>query len=199
MNLWWPLNDRVNRGEGTSQAPDVPQSVIASLVYQLPFGKGQRWLSSASRPAALVFGGWQLSTITVLQAGTPLTFKAAYDNLGSGVTNRANVTCPSVRKIGSVSEWFDISCFATPAPLQLGNSGVGKVRGPGYFNSDLSLSKSESIREQMKLSVQVDAFNLSNTPHYSNPDTNLAHSNFGRIGGTNGNPREIQLGVHLTF
>lgn len=199
MNLWWPLSDRVSRGLGTSQAPDIPQSLIASFVYQLPFGRGQQWLSGASRAAELLVGGWQLSTITTLQSGNPLSIKAAYDNLGSGVTNRANVTCPSVKKFGSVSKWFDTSCFTTPAPLQLGNSGVGKVRGPGYFNSDLSLSKSQSIREQMKLSFQVDAFNLSNTPHYSNPDTNLGDSNFGRIGGTNGIPRQIQLGVHLTF
>jgi hypothetical protein len=199
MNLWWPLDDKVNRGVGTSQAPDVPQSFIASLVYQLPFGRGQRWLSSASRPAELVVGGWQLSTITVLQSGQPLRIKAAFDVLGSGVTNSANVTCASVKTFGSVNKWFDTSCFTTPGPLQLGNSGFGKVRGPGYFNADLSLSKSESIREKMKLILQVDAFNLSNTPHYSNPDTNLADSNFGKIGGTNGIPRQIQLGVHVTF
>jgi len=81
----------------------------------------------------------------------------------------------------------------------LGNSGIGKVRGPGYYNSDLSLSKSASIREGMRIKVQADAFNLSNTPHYSNPDTSLGDSNFGQIGGTNGAPREIQLGLHFTF
>jgi hypothetical protein len=199
MNLWWPLDDRFNRGEGTSQAPDIPQNLIASLTYQLPFGRGQQWLSAPSRPAELLFGGWQLSTITTLQSGLPLTFTTSTDNLGSGVTNRANVTCPSVKTFGSVSRWFDTSCFATPGPLQLGNSGVGRVRGPGYYNSDVSLSKSESIRERMTIKLQVDAFNLSNTPHYSNPDTNLSDSNFGQIGGTNGTPREIQLGVHFMF
>jgi len=199
MSVWWPLDDRYNRGEGTNQAPDVPQNFIAALVYQLPFGRGQQWGSNASRPTQLLLGGWQLSTITKLQSGTPLTFNAAYDNLGSGVTNRANVTCPSVRTIGSVGEWFDISCFTTPAPFQLGNSGSGKVHGPGYYNSDLSLSKSETIHESMRVTVQVDAFNLTNTPHYSNPDTNLADSNFGQIGGTNGNPRQLQLGFHFTF
>jgi hypothetical protein len=63
----------------------------------------------------------------------------------------------------------------------------------------VSLSKTETIHEQMKISIQVDAFNLSNTPHYSNPDTNLSHSNFGQIGGTNGTPRQFQLGAHFTF
>jgi hypothetical protein len=199
MSIWWPLDDRLNRGEGTNQAPDIPQSFIASLTYQLPFGRGQQWLSDASRPAELLFGGWQLSTITLLRAGNPLTFNSDTDNLGSGVTNHADVTCPSVKKLGSVSEWFDTSCFAYAPPLQLGNSGIGKVRGPGYYNSDLSLSKSANIREGMAIKVQADAFNLSNTPHYSNPDTSLGDSNFGQIGGTNGAPREIQLGVHFTF
>jgi hypothetical protein len=199
MNLWWPLDNHFDRGEGTNQAPDIPQNFIASLVYQLPFGKGKQWLGSAPRAAQLILGGWQASTITKLQSGSPLTFNAAYDNLGSGVTNRADVNCPTVKTFGSVSKWFDTSCFSTPGPLQLGNSGVGKVRGPGYYNSDFSLSKSETIHEQMKIAVQIDAFNLSNTPHYSNPDTNLSDSNFGQIGGTNGTPRELQLGVHFTF
>jgi hypothetical protein len=199
MNVWWPLDDRYNRGEGTNQAPNIPQNFIASLVYKLPFGRGERWMAGASRPAQLLAGGWQLSTFTRLQSGTPLTFNAAFDNLGSGVTNRANVTCASVRTIGSVSKWFDTSCFTTPGPLQLGNSGSGKVHGPGFYNADLSLSKTETIHEQVKITVQADAFNMSNTPHYSNPDTNLSHSNFGQISGANGIPRQFQLGAHLTF
>ena len=199
MSVWWPLSDRVNRGEGTNQAPNIPQNFIASLIYQLPFGRDQRWLSTAARPVELVLGGWQLSTISKLQSGSPLTFNAAFDNLGSGVTNRANVTCPTVRTLGSVSEWFDTSCFAQPGPLQLGNSGSGKVHGPGYYDADVSLSKSETIHDRMKVTVQADAFNVSNTPHYSNPDTNLADSNFGQIGGTNGSPRQLQLGAHFTF
>lgn len=199
MSVWWPLDDSYNRGEGRNQAPNIPQNFIASLIYQLPFGSGQRWLSSASRPAELLFGGWQLSTVTKLQSGSPLAFTAAFDNLGSGVSNRANVTCSSVQTIGSVSKWFDTSCFTTPAPLQLGNSGSGKVHGPGFYNADLSLSKSETIHESMKISVQLDVFNLTNTPHYSNPDTNLGHSNFGQIGSATGNPRQLQVGAHFTF
>lgn len=199
MSVWWPLDNRVNRGEGANQAPDIPQNFIASLVYQLPFGHGQRWLGSSPKAVDLLLGGWQLSTISKLQSGSPLTFNAAFDNLGSGVTNRADVTCSSVRTFGSVSKWFDTSCFTTPPPFQLGNSGSGKVHGPGYYDADVSLSKSATIHEQMKVSFQADAFNVSNTPHYSNPDTNLSDSNFGQIGGTNGSPREFQLGAHFTF
>lgn len=199
MSIWWPLNDRLNRGPGTNQAPDIPQNFIAILNYQLPFGRGRQWLSSASGPVNAVLGGWQLSTITLLESGSALTIKSNIDNLGSGVTNLANLSCPSVKTLGSVSEWFDTSCFTYPSPLQLGNSGIGKVRGPGYYNSDLSLSKSTTLHHETAVKVQADFFNLSNTPHYSNPDTTLGDSNFGQIGGTNGTPREVQLGLHFTF
>ena len=199
MNVWWPLDDRYNRAVGNSQAPDVPRNLVGSFTYQLPFGKGQRWLGDAAVPLQLLFGGWQLSSITLLQSGQPLRIKTSTDVLGSGVTNSADVTCSSVKTFGSLNQWFDTSCFATPKALTLGNAKQGIVRGPGFYNSDLSLSKSVEIREGMRISVQAGAFNLANTPHYSNPDTTFGHSNFGVVGGTNGAPREIQLGVHFTF
>jgi hypothetical protein len=199
MNVWWPLNDHYNRAVGNSQAPDVPRNLVASFTYQLPFGKGQRWLGATNGPAQLLFGGWQLSSITLLQSGQPLRIKTSTDVLGSGVTNSADVTCSSVKTFGSVSKWFDTSCFATPKALTLGNAKQGIVRSPGFYNSDFSLSKSVEIREGMRITVQADAFNLANTPHYSNPDTTFGHSNFGVVGGTNGTPREIQLGTHFTF
>jgi hypothetical protein len=199
MNMWWPLNDRYNRAVGNSQAPDVPRSFIGSFTYQLPFGTGQRWMTTTNRPVQLLLGGWQVSSITILQAGQPMRIKTSTDVLGSGVTNSADQTCSSVKTFKSVSKWFDTSCFATPQPLTLGNAKQGDVRGPGYYNSDFSLSKSVEIREGMRISFQADAFNLANTPHYSNPDTTFGHSNFGVVGGTNGAPREIQLGTHFSF
>ena len=194
------LDDRLNRTvSGTNQAPDTPRNFIATLNYQLPFGRGRQWLSNASRPVDAVLGGWQLSTFTTLHSGSALTINSNKDNLGSGVTNHADNSCSSVKVYGSISKWFDTNCFTYPGPLLLGNTGIGNIRGPGYYNSDLSLSKSTSLHEAMAVKFQADFFNLSNTPHYSNPDTTLGDSNFGQIGGTNGTPREIQLGLHFTF
>jgi hypothetical protein len=199
MNMWWPLDDRYNRAVGNSQAPDVPHNFVGSFTYQLPFGRGRQWLAAANSPTQILLGGWQISSITLLQAGQPLRIKTSTDVLGSGVTNSADVTCSSVKTSKSVSKWFDTSCFATPKALTLGNATQGIVRGPGFYNSDFSLSKSVELREGMKISIQADAFNLANTPHYSNPDTTFGHSNFGVVGGTNGTPRQIQLGTHFTF
>jgi hypothetical protein len=204
MNIFDPIpgQDYLNRGLGTSQAPDVPQNFVASLLYELPFGRGRQWLTSSPRIVEYLAGGWQLSTITVLQSGQPLTFGISSDNLNNGISNRANVTCASVRKIGTPAEWFDTSCFATPAQYVLGNSGVGKVFGPGYTNVDLSLAKSEQIREGMSVRFQVDAFNAFNNPHIGNPNTTCCSAenpSFGMITGTNGPPRNLQLGAHFSF
>jgi hypothetical protein len=202
MNVFYAQHDNLNRAVGTSQAPNVPQNFIASIVYQLPFGHGRTWLANSSRPVDLVLGGWQLSTITILQSGQPLSFGISNDNLNSGFSNRANLACPSIRKVGKTSEWFDTTCLTTPAQYQLGNSGVGKVLGPSYRNSDLSLSKTVKIREQMGATFQIDAFNLTNTPHYANPNTTCCtaqNPSFGQITSTNGTPREIQLGGRFTF
>ncbi|WP_446745414.1 carboxypeptidase regulatory-like domain-containing protein [Silvibacterium acidisoli] len=202
MNVFYPLDDRYNWAPGTSQAPDVPQNFIANFVYQLPFGRGREWLANSGRTTDLLLGGWQLSSITILQSGQPLSFGISNDNLNSGFSNRANLACNTIRKIGKTTEWFDTSCLTTPPQYVLGNSGVGKVRGPSYRNSDVSLSKSVSFREHMAASFQVDAFNLTNTPHYANPNTTCCtaqNPSFGQITSTNGTPREIQLGGRFTF
>lgn len=204
MNTFDPIpsQDYLNRGVGTSQAPDVPQNFVASVLYELPFGRGRQWLNASSRAVEYLAGGWQISTITVLQSGQPLTFGISSDNLNNGMSNRADVTCPQVKKIGTPAEWFDTSCFATPAQYVIGNSGVGKVFGPAYTNVDLSLAKSEQIREGMNIKFQVDAFNAFNNPHLGNPNTTCCSTEnpaFGTITGTNGPPRNLQIGVHFAF
>ena len=78
-----------------------------------------------------------------------MTIHLTSDNLNNGMNNRANAVCSSVRTLGKTSEWFDTSCFTTPALYQIGNSGLDKAVSPGYVDSDISLSKTERIHEQM--------------------------------------------------
>jgi Carboxypeptidase regulatory-like domain/TonB dependent receptor len=198
-SIWNPLVDSLNYGKGTNQISNVPNNFIGTAILQLPFGRGRHFLGNANALANGFLGGWQFATTTMLQSGQPLNFNAGFDNLNSGFTNRASITCANPQPSRSVNAWFNTSCFTTPALYVYGNSGYGPVRGPAYINADLTLSKFFDITERAKLQIQADAFNLTNTPHYSNPDTNLSDGGFGRITGTNGNPRQIQLGAHLTF
>jgi len=203
-NVFDPLpgQDRLNYGVGNEQAPNVPQNFVLSLVYQLPFGRGQEWLTSSPRAVEALVGGWQISTITILQSGQPMTIHLTSDNLNNGMNNRANAVCSSVRTLGRTSEWFDTSCFTTPALYQIGNSGLDKAVSPGYADSDISLSKTQRIHEQMSVRVQVDAFNALNHPYLGHPNTTCCSTTnalFGVITSANGPPRNLQLGAHFTF
>jgi len=131
-----------------------------------------------------------------------MTIHLTSDNLNNGMSNRANAVCPSVRTLGRTSEWFDTSCFTTPALYQIGTSGLGKAVSPGYADSDISLSKTERIHDQMTLGVQIDAFNAFNHPYLGHPNTTCCSTSnalFGVITSANGPPRNIQLGAHFTF
>jgi hypothetical protein len=85
----------------------------------------------------------------MLRTGAPLTVWAHSSQLGTGTSNRANVTCSGVKTIGTIQEWFDTSCFTNPAPLVFGNSRPGVANGPGLVNFDLSTFKSFSIGKEM--------------------------------------------------
>ena len=118
------------------------------------------------------------------------------------MSNRANSTCSSTETLGKVSEWFNTNCFVTPPLYQIGNSGLDKAVGPGYKDSDISLSKTEKIHDQMSVRVQIDAFNAFNHPYLGSPNTTCCSTSnqlFGVITSANGPPRNLQLGAHFAF
>ncbi len=218
MTVFVPLlnQDQFNRALGTNSAPDVPHLFIGSFVYELPIGKGRGWMTNASYPAELLLGGWQISGITTMQHGMPLTVTDGTGNnggLNSGFNNRANysASCGShaavVNKPNGLSstqgiQWFDTTCFSDhTANYVYGNSVPGNIWGPGIVNFDLSLSKAVKFHESMELRVRVDAFDAFNTPHFNSPGTTCCtaqSAGFGVITGTS-TPRQLQLGVHFAF
>ena len=105
-----------------------------------------------------------------------MTIHLTSDNLNNGMNNRANAVCPGVETLGNISEWFNTSCFATPAQYVIGNSGLDKAVSPGYVDSDISLSKTEKFHDEMSLRLQVDAFNAFNHPYLGHPNTTCCSS-----------------------
>jgi hypothetical protein len=198
-NIVWPYNDTFNRGVGTGKAPHVPHVFVASYLYELPFGKGRKFLGDIPRALDLFIGGWQVNGITNIRSGVPLVVTLATSQLNTTTGNYANLTCAEVGRQKTVERWFDTSCFATPPQFQFGNSGKSHVRGPGLVNFDLSLFKKFAIDEKRAIEFRSEFFNAFNNPHFNNPNTQLGNSNFGRISGSVLTPREIQLGLKLTF
>ena len=196
LSVYWPWDNRMNR---TSSPRDIRHNLVVSSSYEMPVGKGKRWMSGASGIANAVLGGWTVNGIAMLRTGAPLTVWAHSSQLGTGTSNRANVTCSGVKTIGTIQEWFDTSCFTNPAPLVFGNSRPGVANGPGLVNFDLSIFKSFSIGKERSLEFRAELFNAFNTPHFGNPRTTFGYSSFGRISSTTMTPRQVQLGLKLLF
>ena len=97
---------------------------------------------------------------------------------------------------------MDISCFQHAAAGTFGNSGVGILRGPGYWNVDLGISKNFYLDDKRYVSFRAEAFNVFNHPNFN---VDLGHANmadpgsFGKVAGTISAPRIIELALKLVF
>lgn len=196
-SIFWVWDDKLN---WNPMGTDYRHVFNAGWIYELPFGKGRGWLSSAPRALDLVAGGWSLNGIAMMRTGAPLAVTVANNLLNTGTGNRANKTCSDLNYPKNVSQWFDTSCFADPTePYVFGNARQGAVRGPGLVNFDLSGFKTFYFTERHQLEFRAEFFNILNNAHFANPVVNRASGDFGRITGTIITPREIQLGLRYRF
>ena len=98
--------------------------------------------------------------------------------------------------------WIDISCFQRAPAGQFGDSGVGILRGPGYWNWDLGLSKNFYFADRRYVTFRVEAFNVLNHPNYAlrAGSADIADpTTFGRIQNTFSAPRIVELVLKFTF
>jgi hypothetical protein len=184
---------------------NVPQRLVASGVWNLPFGNGKRFLTGISPILDHIVDGWNLDTIATFNKGNPFTVLAASSTTMDPMTQyRANQTCngrsslanKDVRSNGHY--WFDTTCFAKPAPNTFGNSGPNIITGPGVDNYDIGAGKLIALHESINLQIRADAFNAFNHAQFLNPDSNMADTNFGKIT-TVGPSREFQIAMKLLW
>ena len=178
---------------------DRTHAFVQSYIYQLPFGKGQHWLTSGA--AAKVLGGWQVTGILTLMTGAPLFFNASGKDLNSpGNAQTANISGPFKRLYGvDTQPWFDTSVFSQPAGAGVfGSLGRNVFAGPGFFNLDAALFRKVRLSEKLGLELRAEGFSATNTPQFGNPDTDITHANFGLIKGAGGG-RSVDFGARITF
>jgi outer membrane receptor protein involved in Fe transport len=172
-----------------------------SGMYELPFGRGKRWLSEGL--ASYILGKWQVNTILVAESGTPVVIVVPGDVANIGAGNIKAYARPDLVGDPQLSEptanrWFNTAAFAIPN-LAFGNAKRGLVRNPGYWSADVSMSKNVPIRQRATLQLRVEAFNVFNHTNLADPDANIRSPTFGRITNMRGAPRNVQLGVRLGF
>ncbi len=193
-----PLTAYADRGHSSL---DLRSNFTASVLYQLPFGKGKKFFSSTGRVTDEVIGGWQANTIITSHTGFPMAFTQATNTAGTGVTNRPDLTtgCDLYAGAKTVGHWFNTSCFTAPTAQQLGNAPRTVGYGPGRTNVDFSLYKKFAIVNTQNLEFRAEFFNLFNHSQFGMPDQALGDAAFGSIATTVHENRQIQFALKYMF
>ena len=170
------------------------QVFVINTIYELPVGRGKRYMSSVGRAADLVVGGWQVTNTLTYGTGLPWTPSigecstitdagpcrpdVTQGALGTGVTHANGATywftpvAPLAYTLTAADNTLD-SCgfarptsgpFSLPACGQIGNVGFDSYRGPHAFYDDMAISKNFTITERVKAQFRFDAYNLFNHP-----------------------------------
>jgi hypothetical protein len=223
--LYWPLPGTQRLDWGLSQL-NLNDSFTASILYDLPFGKGKHFGSNWNGATNAIFGNWQLNLIERATSGFPLFVVDSADESGVflfynglvlqrpnqvGDPNKAgpeggNTNCPT--QIHTLKNWFN-PCAFSPAPAgELGTAARAPVYGPRFVNTDFSVVKDFplSFREGMGLQFRAEFFNLFNHPQFflqglagsGEQDINTP-SSFGVIDNTVNNARLVQFALKLRF
>ena len=197
---------------------DVPQVLNVTFIYDLPFGKGQKFMNN-SRAMDLVLGGWSVATIANFSAGTPLYFRSDFCNVPGQFysacipASQGNIF---TQDKGSFDPGLGQPLFNTNSfePEQAFNfySGSGprvsNFRGYGYKNVDLAIYKDFHITERLKFQFRTELFNVFNLHNFTSGsqnfgdqpfNTSLGSPDFGLWNGSVSAPRNIQLGARLEF
>jgi len=176
---------------------DIPHILTWANVWELPVGRGKRFLDSG--PASWILGNWQLNWFLLARSGQPFTPTVPGDPANIGVNNygRPNlIGDPKGQK--TQAQWFNVAAFEVPT-ASFGNAERNLLRAPAYWNIDLSLQRNVPLGEGRELQIRLDAFNLFNHINLGNPEVNITSPNAGRITSMTATPRQLQLGLRMLF
>jgi hypothetical protein len=223
--LYYPLPGTARMDWGLSQL-NLNDSFTASVLYDLPFGKGKHFGGDWGSAANAIAGNWHVNVIERATSGFPLFVVDSSDGSGiffsyNGLTvQRPNqvgnpnvggpeggqTNCPA--KVHTLQNWFNPCAFESAPAGELGTAARAPVYGPRFVNTDFSIFKDfpMSFREGTNLQFRAEFFNLLNHPQYwlagisgtGEQDINT-QSSFGVITQTLNNPRLIQFALKLQF
>jgi len=207
----------------SSTTYDVRHVMTTNAVYQLPFGKGTKFL--ADGPLSQLVGGWELAGIASARTGLPVnitvsrTAAAMLDGNTSGQRPNLVPGVPIYAANQTINNWFNPAAFSAPANGTWGNLGRYIANGPGAYEIDSSLQKRFHISERVAINFRAAAFNLLNHPEFKSPGSSIGSvtgsgsnlsikpsASFGRITGIlntgatgTGAPRRIEFQFRAEF
>ncbi|MEP6644114.1 MAG: carboxypeptidase-like regulatory domain-containing protein [Acidobacteriaceae bacterium] len=222
----WPLPGSTKSDWSLSQI-NLNNQFTASVLYDLPFGRGKRYGSEWKGPVSAALGNWQLNIIERVTSGFPLFVVTSNNASGvnfqwngsslnrpnqvgdpnKGGTVAANPGCIAPSRVHTLTNWFNPCAFVDPPAGQLGTAARAPVSGPRFVNTDFSLIKDFplSFREGTYLQFRSEFFNIFNHAQFGllgggsgMQDVN-SPSSFGVVNETVHDPRVIQFAFKLIF
>ncbi|MPY89102.1 MAG: hypothetical protein GEU99_14385 [Luteitalea sp.] len=158
---------------------------MVNTTWELPVGRGRRFLSDTSPLLDRLVGGWTVSTVSYFGGGT--FFSPSFDgadpsNTGTsgGIPDRVGPgNLPGDQR--TPTRWFNPDDFAVPPDGRFGNAGVNILEGDGLHVHHVSLSKETRLAGGMSLTFGVTASNIFNQAHFGNPASNISAATAGNI------------------
>lgn len=208
--------DQYNRSlEKSISDLDHTHNFKVSYIWELPIGKGRRFLSQGG-PLAAVLGGWRLTGTQFYNSGNPIrlvnanTFNTFAGRMNSlymdqvGTYDGWVVNHDNPNWLGDDRYFVPSSFFGEQSATALGRTRPGdetrynpKARSPWSMVENYSLAKSFQLTEGVRLDLRWEAFNAFNRSVFQTGDQNITSPNFGRVQGTANQPRRMQLGLKL--
>jgi hypothetical protein len=173
------------------------------FVADLPFGRG------SSSPLAAIVKDWSVNGLFSAFTGTPFTVTSSDASVNSPGNSQSADLVGTPNKLGGIggdSPYYDPSAWAPVTEVRYGNTGRNSVRGPGMWNIDFSLFRRFPLGERISLELRAEAFNLTNTPHFRNPNGDASSGSFMTItstgtsnSGLDAPERQFRLGARIQF
>ncbi len=214
------------RSAYSTAAWDIRHNLTTSFNYDVPFGKGKKYMGNMNRVTDIMIGNWQVNGILSLRTGQPFTVNgtSCVGNWGKCLPDAVAGQNPNAgaRQVNSDGFWFNPAAFQVAAQNAAtgfytgGNLGLQSNTGPGTRTMDFSVFKNFAVTERFKLQFRAEATNLANTAQYSTPDASIGDAKiaatadgrpavngnglFGKVTGANvGSERHVQFQLKLLF
>jgi Carboxypeptidase regulatory-like domain len=190
---------------------DVQNQAAIDGDYDLPVGRGQRFLGQYQGWREKLVSGWTFGGITTLQSGYPFSPQLGFNPTNNGdsrdpIRPSYNPAFTGNVILGSPNEYFNSNAFVIPATGTYGNVGRDTLIGPGIAQLDLALMKSTSISERVHLQFRAEFFNILNRANFNTPNpvvftssTATPSPTAGVISSTSTTSRQIQFGLKLIW
>jgi len=205
--------DHFNRGlEKSIGQFDLTHNFKMGAVYDLPFGKGKKFLAGNS-VANWIVGGWRVSGTALYSSGQPLGLSTSNSLPLSSGALRPIISTYDGWRAPTKGDHFDpfVDRFVQPAsffPAQPSNTFGNqtrynpKLRQFGNYNENFSIAKTIPIKEQVHLDFRAEAFNAFNRVRFGTGSLQLQSQQLGQLTGAGdllNSPRSMQLALKLYF